>query len=98
MLESGTRVRIHNHWHPNSPVAPKMNRFLGKTMTILDRVDFHFYTMVEDGGDGPKFQDGHWHFHVNDFDVIDAVGDADTGLFVAPTDQDFLRFFGIGGE
>lgn len=98
MLEPGTKVRIHDHWSGAGPVNPKMNRYLGETMTIKNCVGGRFYIMEEDEEEGPEYQDGHWHFAIEDFDVVDAVGDADTGLFVAPTDQDFLRLFGIGGE
>ncbi len=98
MLIPGTKVHIHDNWCKTSPVSPKMNRFLGHTMTIREYVGGGFYIMEEDEGDGPEFQGGHWHFRKEDFDVVDAVGDADTGLFVAPTDQDFLQLFGIGGE
>lgn len=94
-VRPGMRVRIMDGRGKRHAWNDKMNRWIGETVTILDRVDWDksFVTIEEDKGTGPSRQNGHWHFHIGDLEPVEE--EIEIEVFNAPSERDLLAMYGF---
>ena len=97
-LSPGVKVRIVDNWVSRTHVNPRMDKWLGQTMTV-HKVVGQSVLMEEDAGECPGnigASNGGWVW--DDVMIEEIVPDETLLSFERPTEEDIYSFLGIRQE